>query len=168
VRGRTPRGVPRGSGAFPRFEAYRDHSSASSRGARSCASRRTATSEVALCCRAQAEFRAARPVRQTEGRHQQMCRTLFVWPRPSEAEPRWAELTNGRNQFLFGRVSTPYHRRSGPSQVGRRIDGTARRSDHQCDLDSRIDLRAPRKIAPTGRSPQNCLRMIRLCSRSDS
>jgi hypothetical protein len=28
--------------------------------------------------------------------------------------------------------------------------------------------RAPRKIAPTGRTPQNCLRMIRLCSRSDS
>jgi hypothetical protein len=29
--------------------------------------------------------------------------------------------------------------------------------------------RAPRKkIAPTGRAPQNCLRMIRFCSRSDS
>ena len=31
-----------------------------------------------------------------------------------------------------------------------------------------LDSRAPRKIAPTGRSPQNCPRMIRLCSRSDS
>jgi hypothetical protein len=86
------------------------------------------------------------PVCQTQVRHQRLRRSVFAWPRPSEAETRWAEVTDGRDQFLFGRVSMPYDRPAGPSQLGSRIDGTAHRRDHQCDLDSRIgSLESPQK-----------------------
>jgi hypothetical protein len=47
-----------------------------------------------------------------------------------------------------------------------------RRGSHDASFNAlqiaTILIRAPRKIALTGRSPQNCLQMIRLCSRSDS
>src|ERR1700674_3827793 len=48
------------------------------------------------------------------------------------------ELTAGRDQFLFGRVSMPYDRAAGSSHIGGHFDGTAHRGDHQCNLDSRI------------------------------
>src|SRR3981081_4159836 len=39
---------------------------------------------------------------------------------------------------------------------------------HQHHPDTEMGIWAPRKIAPTHRTPQNCLRMIPLRSRSDS